>query len=368
MNIFKKTILTGATLLGSFFASQAYAQDRFNEDDKPASAEKTEKKSVSLADDGAAVSRKLDDILRGSLQIKAEHEPLADRFSGSAQFEYITGNLRPYFGIQDVFEKWDNIDGSELEVNSIRGIAALGWYALSNREFELFLRPVLGYEHSTFKEEIDMDAHRFIYGAELGVASREHGYKLLGKFYKGSGKFDGELLSGFEIDGNYDTTFAGIEGRVALHREKAKQSGLLEFDRRQDERDAEFIVDLLAEAYWNRNKFGKLETDDTLQFRIGPSFTLNNRDENGRGNIWSLTPYVAYKVLNTESGISLRETRTQTLGAGAILTYSPCRNFSISGTVGYQGNEQRIDDPGQNIDKDKTKGGIAGGIVIKFDF
>lgn len=372
MNIFKKTVLTGALLAGSLFTAQnAYAQDRFNEDDKPVVEKKEAPKQetkVDLKDDNSTLSRKLDEMFRGSLQIKAEHEPLVNRFSGSAEIEGILGKWRPYIAVQDVFEKWNNLDDSELEVNSIREVAALGFYALNSKEFELYFRPVLGNENSTFKDAINMKAHRIIYGAEAGIASVEHGYKVLGKFYKGTGKFDAELNSGFEIDGDFDTTFAGLEGRVALYRDGKKQSGSAEFDKRQDDRDAACSIELIADLYWNRNEFGELERDDTIQFRLGPAFTWNSRDENGSGSIWTVTPYAAYKQIATESGISLRETETRTIGGGAIVTYSPSRNWSISGTLGYNQTTQDIDDPGQNFDKSDKKGGVVAGLVIKFDF
>lgn len=364
-DFFKKTVLTGTLLAGSLFAAQnAYSQDTINQDNKPAVEEKKQK--ISLADDNA--ERKIEDMFRVSLQAKAETEPLVDRIAGNAYLELNTGNLRPSIGIQDVFEKYDNIDGSKLEVNSIREIAGLGFYLANSREFESFFKLALGNENSRFSDAIDLDAHRIIYGGEIGIASIEHGYKFLGKFYKGKGKFDADLKSGLEIDGDFDTTYAGVEGRVALKRDGKKRASSSEFDKRQDDRDADFSMDALLDFYWNRNKFGELEQDDTIQFKLGPSFTWNSRNEKGEGNIWSATPYFAYKNLSTESGISLRETETRTLGGGLIVTYSPNKHWSGSVTAGFQHNSQKIDDPGQNFDRTETKNGGVFGIVIKYDF
>jgi hypothetical protein len=367
-NFFKKTVLTGALITGTLFAAQnAYSQDRFNEDDKPAVEQKQEKK-VNLTDDDKTISNKLDNMFRGSLQVRAETEPLVDRISGNAYLEYKTGNLRPFVGIQDVFEKYDNIDGSKLDVNSIREIAGLGIYLANSKEFESFLRLAIGNENSKFSNAIDMDARRFIYGGEFGIASVEHGYKFLGKFYKGTGKFDADLKSGFEINGDFDTTYAGVEGRIALKRDGKKTATSSEFDKRQDERDANFTIDALVDFSWNKNKYGSLEQDDTTQFKFGPSFTWNSRNENGEGKIWSITPYGVVKNINTESGISLRETQTKTAGAGLIVTYSPNSHWSLSSTLGYEHNSQKIEDPGQNFNKTETKNGGVFGVVIKYDF
>jgi hypothetical protein len=366
MNIFKKTILTGATLLGSLLASNAYAQDRFNEDDKPAVVK--QEKTVSLTDDDKTVSNKLDNMLRGSLQVKAETEPLVDRISGNAYFELRTGRLRPFIGIQDVFEKYDNIDGSKLEVNSVREMAGLGMYLESSKEFESFFRLVLGNENSKFNDAIDMDAQRFIYGGEFGIASVEHGYKFLGKIYKGTGKFDAKLNSGYEIDGDFDTTYAGVEGRVALKRDGKKSATSSEFDKRQDERDANFSIDALVDFSWNENKFGKLETDQTYALKLGPSFTWNSRKEDGTGEILTVTPYFMFKQTDTESGISLRETQTETTGGGVQAVYSFNKNLSLGAGAGYNGSTQSIDDPGQNFDKTDKKNGLTGALWFKIDF
>lgn len=364
-NFFKKTVLTGALLAGSLFATQkAYSQDTYNEDNK---SSKTGAPILSLTDGN--VEKKIDLTFRGSLQAKAETDPLVDRLSGSAQFEWMTGNLRPYLGIQDVFEKWDNIDGSKLEVNSLREIAALGIYLENTPSQEIYLRGVLGNENSKFSDAIKMDSQRMIYGGEFGIASAEKGYKFLGKFYKGKGKFDAELESGFEIDGDLDTTYAGIEGRVALIRDGRQLPRSAEFDKRQDYNDARFSLDLLTDIYWNRNEFGELEQDDTIQFKFGPSFTWNSRGKTDWGEIWSVTPYAVYKNLETESGsVSLRQTQTTTVGGGAIITYSPNRNWSFSGTLGYNHIEQKIDDPGQNFDRTETRSGVTAALVIRFDF
>ncbi len=363
---FKNTVLTGALLAGSLFATQkAYSQDTYNEDNKPAKTEKTAP-ILSLTDDN--IERKVDVLLRGSLQAKAETDPLVDRLSASAQFEWMTGNLRPYLGIQDVFEKWDNIDGSKLEVNSLREIAALGIYLENTPKQEIYLRAILGNENSKFSDAIKMDSQRLIYGVEAGLASVEKGYKLLAKFYKGNGKFDAELESGFEIDGDLDTTYAGLEGRFALSREGKRRSGSSEFDKRQDEREANFTLDLLADVYWNRNEFVELEQDDTIQFKLGPSFTWNYRDEKGNGGIWNLTTYGVYKNLETESGISLRQTQTTTMGGGATFTYSPTPHWSLSVLLGVNKSKQTIDDPGQNFDRTETRSGVTAAFIIRYDF
>src|SRR5574342_578371 len=363
MNIFKKTILTGATLLGSLFASQAYAQDRFNEDDKPAVVQKEEpkqEKKVDLKDDDSSVARKLDEMFRGSLEFRAETDPLVKTFAGNAQLEMKLGNFRPYIGIQDVFQNFDNIDGSELKVNSVREMLACGFYALNTKDLEVYLRAAVGREDSKFSDAIDMKAGRWLYGGEFGLASTKTGSLGLLKFYKGTGDFDAELNSGFEIDGDYDTTFVGFTGRQRLFSDGKRADGQAEFDKRQDERSADFSIDAIAELYWQRNEFGELETDNTYALKLGPAFTWNSRKEDGTGGIFTVTPYFTWKQTDTESGISLRETQTRTVGGGAQAVYSFNRYFSIGGSAGFTTNSQSIDDPGQGFDKTDKKNGFNG--------
>lgn len=370
MNSFKKAILTGVTLFGSLFAANAYAQDRFNEDNKPAVEQKTQKKeeSVNLGDNESTVSRKLDNMLRGSLESRAETDPLVNTISGNAQFELRAGNLRPYFGIQDVYQNFDNIDGSRLKVNSIREMLALGLYAVNTKDLEVYLRAAVGREDSKFSDAIDMKAGRWIYGGEFGLASSTSGSLGLLKVYKGTGDFDAELNSGFKIDGNYDSTFVGFTGRQRVHSDGKKASGQAEFDKRQNEREAKLTIDAVAEAYWQKNKFGELETDNTYAVKLGPSFIWNSRQENGEGGILTVIPYFIVKQIDTESGISLRETQTRTTGGGVLGVYSFNKTFSLGASAGYNGNSQSIDDPGQNFDRTDKKNGFNGALWFKIDF
>ncbi len=371
-NFFKKTVLTGALLAGTLFAAQnAYSQDRFNEDDKPAVEQKEapkQEKKVSLTDSDESVAKKLDNMFRGSLEFRAETDPLVNTFSGNAQIEMKTGNLRPYFGVQDVFQDFKNIDGSELKVNSIREMLACGLYAKNTKDLELYFRLAAGREDSKFSDAIDMKASRWMFGGEAGIASSETGSLLMLKFYKGLGDFDATLNSNFKIDGKYDTTFVDVIGRQRLYSDNKKASSQLEFDKRQDERNADFSIDAVLEAYWNQNKFGELETDRTYALKFGPSFTWNSRVENGTGGILTVTPYFVFKNTDTESGISLRETQTKTFGGGAEATYSFNRYLSIGAKAGFTGNSQSIDDPGQNFDRTDKKNGFNGALYFKIDF
>lgn len=371
-SFFKKTVLTGALLAGSLFATQnAYAQDRFNEDDKPAVEPKEapkQEKTVSVSDDDSSVARKLDEMFRGSLEIRAETDPLVNTFTGNAQIEMKLGNLRPYFGIQDVIQNFDNIDGSKLQVNSVREMLACGLYAVNTKELEVYFRAAVGREDSKFSDAIDMKASRWMYGGEFGLASTTTGSLGLLKFYKGTGDFDAELNSGFEIDGKYDSTFVGFNGRQRLYSDGKKGEGQAEFDKRQNEREAKLTIDAVAEAYWQQNKFGKLETDNTVALKLGPSFTWNSREADGTGGILTVTPYFTFKNTDTESGISLRETQTRTYGGGVQAVYSFNKNLSLGAGAGYSGNDQSIDDPGQNFDRTDKKNGFNGALWFKIDF
>lgn len=371
MNIFKKTILTGATLLSSIFASQAYAQDRFNEDDKPAVEQKEAPKQetkVDLKDDDSTLSRKLDEMFRGSLEIRAETDPLVNTFAGNAQLEARLGNFRPSLGVQDVYQRFDNIDGSNLSVNSIREMLSCGFYALNTKDLEVYFKAAVGREDSRFSDAIDMKASRWLYGGEFGIASTTSGSLGLLKFYKGTGDFDAELNSGFEIDGDFDTTFVGFNGRQRLYSTGTGTSSQAEFDQRQNERSANFSIDAVAEAYWQRNEFGDLETDDTYALKLGPSFTWNSRQKDGTGGICTVTPYFMFKQTDTESGISLRETQTKTMGGGVQGVYSFNKTFSVGASAGYNGNSQSIDDPGQNFNETDRKNGFTGALWFKIDF
>ncbi len=365
MKGFKKAILTGTALLGSLFAAQKANAQGFETDYN----KKQQEKRVNLTDDDQTVTRKLDDVLRGSLRFGAETSPLVDTFSGSAYAEFMAGDLRPYFGVQDVFQKYDNLDGSKLEVNSIREVAALGWYLKNTPELEVYLRGVLGNENSKFSKAIDMDAHRIIYGGEFGLASQEKGISALLKAYKGTGTFDAELNSGYEIDGDYDTTFLGLDLVKRVHKSGRKNAAVEgEFDRRERGNEAERLTELVAELYWNRNEFGDLEHDDTYSIRAGPRFIWNFRDENGKGAMLSLLPYYAFKHVKTGSDISLRETQTNSHTIGVIPELQISRNVVLGGNIGVQYNGQKIDDPGQNLRENKSRTGVLAGLYVELRF
>jgi len=367
-SLLNKAVLTGSLLASSFYAAQnASAQESFDDFYKKKTEQKDKK--VSVADDNKTVSKKLDDILNGSLQIKAETEPLVDRASATFQAELKLGNFRPYFGIQDEYQRFKNIDDSRINVNSVREILGLGFYAKNDAELEVYLRGILGREDDKFSGDIKMDASRWIFGGEFGLASKEHGFRGLLKVYGGKGEFDAELESGYEIDGDYDTLFAGIDVVQRLYTEndafaKLEKAGM---DRWRNDIPSG-LVDLVAQAYWNRNKFGELETDSTYSLKIGPRFSFDLRDENHKGGILSITPYVMGKITDTESDISLRETRTKTLGVGIQPRWDITPNLSVGGDFAFQYNGQKIDDPGQGLHEDKTKNGVKAGLYIELKF
>ena len=367
-SLLNKAVLTGSLLASSFYAAQnASAQESFDDFYK----KKTEQKDKKVADDDKTVSKKLDDILNGSLQIKAETEPLVDRASATFQAELKLGNFRPYIGVQDEYQIFKNIDDSKINVNSIREIAGLGFYAKNDKELEVYMRGILGREDDKFSGDIKMDASRWIFGGEFGLASKEHGFRGLLKVYGGKGEFDAELDRGFEIDGDYDTMFAGLDivQRLYTGNDNFKGFENAGLSRWENIADPSGLVDLVAQAYWNRNKFGELETDSTYSLKIGPRISWDLRDEKlNKGGILSITPYVMGKITDTESGISLRETRTKTLGVGIQPRWDITPNLSVGGDFAFQYNGQKIDDPGQGLHEDKTKNGVKAGLYIELKF
>jgi len=367
-SLLNKAVLTGSLLASSFYAAQnASAQESFEDFYKKKAGQKQEDKKPSISDDEKTVSKKLDEILNGSLQIKAETEPLVDRASATFQAEMKLGDFRPYFGIQDEYQRFKNIDDSEMKVNSVREILGLGFYAHNTEDLEVYMRGILGREDIKFSENIKMDASRWIFGGEFGLKIED--FRGLLKVYGGKGEFGAKLDSDLEIDGDYGTLFAGLDvvQRLYTGNEKFAEFEKAGVDRWRNDVPTG-LVELVAQAYWNRNKFGELETDDTYSLKIGPRFSWDLRDESGKGGILSITSYVMGKLTDTESGISLRETRTKTLGVGIQPAWDITPNLRIGGDFALQYNGQKIDDPGQGLHEDKTKNGVKAGLYIELKF
>ena len=286
------------------------------------------------------------------LEIRAagRTEPSRDGFEESGRFliKLDTWRLEA-----DVIANQQNFKYNTGDVKVISERASLGAakYLFASKELELYAGiNVSGELNQISGDNFNVDTNRIIGGAKLGIASQKDGYKLLVSGNAGKGKYSADA-NGANLDGDYQTLEAKVQGELRVFSDDKKQSGEGTFDFTEPQTYTTQVL-LQARASAAQEKYKDVQTTNT--FGVGASIALRyDARENGKG--WIVQPSLSfdYERAKGDSGTSTTM-YTGRLGVEAQLN----DRFSF----GFRAGGQSYDDNGDR----NVKPTLDGYITIKF--
>lgn len=339
-NIILPAAASAAILFG---AQQAYAQGYVPTNQEPTTA-----------------TRNADDYIDGRVRIGGRYNNRDSALIGE-------GNLtvKPLedfrIGIDSFSQiaRYDEKNGAEdLEVLTNRGLFSIGGSPTRTRSFELFLKGAAGYEWNDFSKAVNMDADRFIYGGQLGLASQDLGSRLLFSLFKGNGEADYELLSGFKGKGDFNTWYFDGEFRQLLSGNQTNGSSFNLND------ELKHAVYLELSGFLRDDKYADLQHAKGWGLRLAVPINLQ------QGSIgWGIRPYLAFQRYNTTSDLSLRETDADkyVIGVDGRLTIDQW--FEVFAGLNWTFENIKTTSPGQSIHgrkEDENGPGFVLGVGANF--
>jgi len=329
----------------------------------------------------ATLAERLDaNRVDGYARFGAHADPVGEGMFGEAALGF---NSHPLFkprvyGLTSY--RLDNIDNApDLHTHTHRVLFgnAMDWEFDFDATFSnVYFEPQLGFESNTFNENIDLLAERFIAGGQAGVEWRNSDTPgLLGVgLWAGFGKnYEGKLLSGLPVEGNYEDFTA----RLNLNQffELGEATGLDNFHTEWYD-NAEIVAGFKEgymfglNAYVNHSKFGDLLESSGGGARASLMHFINNRsrEEDAYGGwLWQLGGAIQYDGAGTSSGLSERETSMNRFRIGALLGAAYVSD-EVGFTVGFEGGYQLMNtnvyDPGQATNEDQNHDGWYVGISV----
>jgi len=401
--------LKGATIattfaLSSYFATPAFAQDSKHDDYARAQAaaglgversSPTQDNSRNNSNDSTldsiiddfAFNRPRGDAfnLDGYLRLGGHLTPDADGLFGEAGLSFnFNDYLKPRFYALSNLETFDVQDGPDLDLFSNRLMFGNSFNFYDGLGNEFFIEPQVGYEWNDFKENIDLDMSRFIYGGQTGFVGPGSGTFLMFSGYGSTGNHDGALRSGFEVEGDYNNFYLGLAASQQLS--SGQSTGLGRGYRTDWNDDAEIVNaykdawNIFASAYLTNGNFQGLLNSDGEGARLGVEYVLNmreyDRDESGNifadGLLWRFAPVIQYDHATSDGdNLSLRETETNKLRLGFAVTLehvSRYVGFRLDAEAGYQWMNTNVNDPGAGNNDDYRQDGAYFGLTASFGF
>lgn len=337
----KKALVTGTILAGSLFAQQAYAQDTKQKEDA----------EVSISDDQETVEQKLK-LIYGKVQADAEGTPSRNTFHGSAELKLGIGDFRPVVYAEarrDVFDQ----DPEDLEYTGGELGLGLGLFLVKNNKTELYIEPIVNFGTGKYENAIDLDVDTVGVGVKAGVADKKSGTKFIVTYVNRFGDYDGELLSGFKLNGKVDMQYVAADFTHRLSGKAKKSAGeASELDKLvQGEEFAESLY-LLAGAYWKNDELKNFLTEDGYGVRLGIEY-VRNWKENGKGSTLRVTPQILIEKIHAENEIASRKVDATRIRPHVYGELEIGGGWVLGGKIGYEIFTRETTGTGINTKEDK---------------
>ncbi len=358
------------TLAGSaFFSQNAFAQQGFDDKDKGVQAGR-EKSTLEEKTESSSSH----DLLDGYFRIDGWKTPTDTGIRGSTGMRFDTGKWDLGIYAHSQWQKSENLFGGEdLEWFSNRGILELSTYLKEGSDLDVFFAGRAGVDYSKGSKQIDLDAYQGKAGIDFGIGSRANGSKLLITLDGGWGKYDAELLSGFENDGDYTSISGSLLGHQRLFSDGKTDSSLRSQFENVTMLGEEFKHSLYfaASVFGGKDKFGDLNDIDRFGAQIELPYVFNTReysrdasgDVHGKGVLWQFTPRIRYEKTMAKGELGRTESDADRwrfeVEAKAYLT-----NFAaIRTAVGYDMFMQDVKGLGK-----EEKNGLEFQVGLEFHF
>ena len=337
----KNALVTSTILAGSLFAQQAYAQD----------TKQKEEAEVSISDDQETVEQKLK-LIYGKVQADAEGTPSRNTFHGSAELKFGIGDFRPVVYAEarkDVFDQ----DPEDLEYTGGELGLGLGLFVVKNDKTEWYIEPIVSFGTGKYENAIDLDIDTVGIGVKAGVADKKNGTKFIVTYMKRFGDYDGELLSGFKLDGKVDMQYVAADFTHRISGKGKKSAGeMSELDKLVQGAEFAESVYFLAGAYWKDDKFKDFLTEDGYGVRLGIEY-VRNWKENGKGSTLRITPQILIEKISAENEIASRKVDATRIRPHVYSELEIGSGWVVSNRIGFEFFEREIKATAGNTNEDK---------------
>ncbi len=337
----KNALVTGTALAGMLFAQQAYAQDTKQKQDV----------EVSISDDPETVEQKFR-LIYGKAEADAEGTPSRNTFHGSAELKFGIGDFRPTLYAEarsDVFDQ----EPEDLEYTGGELGLGAGLFLVKNGKTEWYIEPIVNFGTGRYENAIDLEIDTVGVGVKGGVADKKNGTKFIVTYVKRFGNYDGELLSGYKLEGDVDMQYLAADLRHRISSKGRKSAGeASELDKIvQGEEFAESMY-LLLGAYWKDDRFKNFLNEDGYGGRIGIRY-VRNWKENGKGSMLSLTPQVLFEKVKAENEVALMDVDSTRIRPHVYGEWEIANGWVLGGKIGYEIFERNIRSTSGKREEDK---------------